>query len=232
MVLDVSAARMRRRLIFADRAEAGGLLAARLQELRLDHPVVFALPRGGVPIGAEVARSLSAPLEVVFARKLGAPQQPELAIGAVAGVSDAPEIVLNRRLIASLGLSEAFILQSAGRELAVIERQRTQYEAVCPRTSVEHPTAIVVDDGVATGMTMQAALRHLRRKQPTRLLAATPVAAREAAAMLQREADAVVLLSVPRRFGSVGGFYRSFTQVSDEEVIALLGACNGRRSSG
>ena len=232
MVLDVSAARMRRRLIFADRAEAGGLLAARLQDLRLDHPVVFALPRGGVPIGAEVARSLSAPLEVVFARKLGAPQQPELAIGAVAGVSDAPEIVLNRRLIASLGLSEAFILQSAGRELAVIERQRAQYEAVRPRTSVEHPTAIVVDDGVATGMTMQAALRHLRRKQPTRLLAATPVAAREAAAMLQREADAAVLLSVPRRFGSVGGFYRSFTQVSDEEVIALLGACNGRHSSG
>jgi len=223
---------MRRRLIFADRAEAGGLLAARLQDLRLDHPVVFALPRGGVPIGAEVARSLSAPLEVVFARKLGAPQQPELAIGAVAGVSDAPEIVLNRRLIASLGLSEAFILQSVGRELAVIERQRAQYEAVRPRTSVEHPTAIVVDDGVATGMTMQAALRHLRRKQPTRLLAATPVAAREAAAMLQREADAAVLLSVPRRFGSVGGFYRSFTQVSDEEVIALLGACNGRHSSG
>ena len=223
---------MRRRLTFADRAEAGGLLAARLQDLRLDHPVVFALPRGGVPIGAEVARSLSAPLEVVFARKLGAPQQPELAIGAVAGVSDAPEIVLNRRLIASLGLSEAFILQSAGRELAVIERQRAQYEAVLPRTRVEHPTAIVVDDGVATGMTMQAALRHLRRQQPTRLLAATPVAAREAAAMLQREADAVVLLSVPRRFGSVGGFYRSFTQVSDEEVIALLGACNGRHSSG
>ena len=232
-MLDVSAARMRRRLIFADRAEAGGLLAARLQDLRLDHPVVFALPRGGVPIGAEVARSLSAPLEVVFARKLGAPQQPELAIGAVAGVSDAPEIVLNRRLIASLGLSEAFILQSAGRELAVIERQRAQYEAVRPRTSVEHPTAIVVDDGVATGMTMhKAALRHLRRKQPTRLLAVTPVAAREAAAMLQREADAAVLLSAPRRFGSVGGFYRSFTQVSDEEVIALLGACNGRHSSG
>jgi putative phosphoribosyl transferase len=223
---------MRRRLIFADRAEAGGLLAARLQDLRLDHPVVFALPRGGVPIGAEVARSLSAPLDVVFARKLGAPQQPELAVGAVAGVIEAPEIVLNRRLIASLGLSEAFILQSAGRELAVIERQRAQYEAVRPRTSVEHPTAIVVDDGVATGMTIKAALRYLRRKQPTRLLAATPVAARPAAAMLQREADAAVLLSVPRRFGSVGGFYRSFTQVSDEEVIALLGACNGRHASG
>jgi putative phosphoribosyl transferase len=218
---------MRRRLIFADRAEAGRLLAVRLQDLSLDRPVVFALPRGGVPIGAEVALSLSAPLEVVFVRKLGAPQQPELAVGAVAGVIDAPEIVLNRQLIASLGLSEEFILQSARRELAVIERQRAQYAAVRPSLGAEHPTAILLDDGVATGMTMQAALRHLRRKQPTRLIAAAPVASREAAAMLHREADAAVFLSVPRRFGSVGGFYRSFTQVSDAEVIALLEARNG-----
>src|SRR5262245_34015180 len=222
---------MRRRLIFADRAEAGGLLAARLKELGLDHPVVFALPRGGVPIGAEVARSLAAPLDIVFARKLGAPQQPELAIGAVAGVMAAPEIVLNRQLIASLGLSEEFISQSAQRELAAIERQRASYAAVRPNFSRERRTAIVVDDGVATGMTMQAALRHLRAAQPTRLIAATPVAAREAAQMLQRETDCAVLLSVPRRFGSVGGFYRSFTQVSDEEVIALLAACNGRSAA-
>jgi putative phosphoribosyl transferase len=222
---------MRRRLMFADRAEAGLLLAAQLKALGLDHPVVFALPRGGVPIGAEVARSLAAPLDLVFARKLGAPQQPELAIGAVAGVIAAPEIVLNRQLIASLGLSEEFILQSAQRELAVIERQRARYAAVRPRLSPEQPTAIVVDDGVATGMTMQAALRHLRSAQPTRLIAATPVAARAAAHMLQREADQAVLLSVPRRFGSVGGFYRSFTQVSDEEVVALLGACNGRSAA-
>ena len=222
---------MRRRLIFADRAEAGAMLARRLQDLGLEHPIVFALPRGGVPIGAQVARALSAPLDVVFARKLGAPQQPELAVGAVAGPSDAPEIVLHRQLIASLGLSEAFLMQSAARELAVIERQRAQYEAVRPRTATGHPTAIVVDDGVATGMTMQAALRHLRRLYPTGLIAATPVAAREAAAMLQQEADAAVLLSVPRRFGSVGGFYRSFSQVSDEDVMALLGACNGRQAS-
>lgn len=207
------------------------MLASRLQDFGLDHPIVYALPRGGVPVGAEVARALSAPLDVVFARKLGAPQQPELAIGAVAGASDAPEIVLHRPLIASLGLSEAFITQSVARELAVIERQRARYEAVRPRTGAGHPTAIVVDDGVATGMTMQAALRHLRRLHPTGLIAATPVAAGEAAAMLRREADAAVFLSVPRRFGSVGGFYRSFGQVSDEDVIALLAACNGRRAS-
>jgi putative phosphoribosyl transferase len=223
---------MRRRVIFADRAEAGRLLAARLQDLKLDCPVVFALPRGGVPIGAEVARALSAPLEVAFARKIGAPQQPELAVGAVAGVPAAPEIVLNSTLIAGLGLSEAFISHSVARELAAIERQRAQYQAVRPDIDVGRATAIVIDDGVATGMTIQAALRHLRSKQPRRLIAAAPVAAAEAAGMLQKEADEVVLMSVPRRFRSVGGFYRSFPQVSDEEVIALLGALNTKAVAG
>jgi putative phosphoribosyl transferase len=219
---------MRRRLMFADRAEAGRLLAARLQDLQLENPVVYALPRGGVPLGAEVARALSAPLDVVFARKIGAPDQPELAVGAVAGVAAAPEIVVYAELARSLALSEAFILDRAARELAVIERQRTQYQAVRPTAIVERATAIVVDDGVATGMTMQAALRYLRGKAPSRLIAATPVAAREAAAMLRREADAAVLLSLPRRFGSVGSFYRAFAQVSDAEVISLLAVANGR----
>ena len=214
--------------MFADRAEAGRLLAARLQDLQLENPVVYALPRGGVPVGAEVARALSAPLDVVFARKIGAPDQPELAVGAVAGVAAAPEIVIYAELARSLALSEAFILDRAARELAVIERQRTQYQAVRPTAVVERATAIVVDDGVATGMTMQAALRYLRGKAPSRLIAATPVAAREAAAMLRREADAVVLLSLPRRFGSVGSFYRAFAQVSDAEVISLLAVANGR----
>jgi putative phosphoribosyl transferase len=214
--------------MFADRAEAGRLLAARLQDLQLENPVVYALPRGGVPLGAEVARALSAPLDVVFARKIGAPDQPELAVGAVAGVAAAPEIVVYAELARSLALSEAFILDRAARELAVIERQRTQYQAVRPTAVVERATAIVVDDGVATGMTMQAALRYLRGKAPSRLIAATPVAAREAAAMLRREADAAVLLSLPRRFGSVGSFYRAFAQVSDAEVISLLAVANGR----
>jgi putative phosphoribosyl transferase len=217
---------MRRRVIFADRAEAGRLLAARLQDLKLDCPVVFALPRGGVPIGAEVARALLAPLDVVFARKIGAPQQPELAVAAVAGAPEVPEIVLNSALIAGLGLSEAFISQSVGRELAAIERQRARYQAVRPSIDLGRRTVIVIDDGVATGMTIQAALRHLRAKQPRRLIAAAPVAASEAASLLQKEADQVVLMSVPRRFRSVGGFYRSFPQVSDEEVIALLGTLN------
>jgi putative phosphoribosyl transferase len=219
---------MRRRVIFADRAEAGRLLAARLQDLKLEAPVVFALPRGGVPIGAEVARVLAAPLDVAFARKIGAPQQPELAVGAVAGAPGAPELVLNGALIAALDLSEEFIAQSAARELATIERQRARYRPVRPVIDMANSTAIVVDDGVATGMTTTAALRHLRARQPRRLIAAAPVAAAEAAALLQTEADEVVLISAPRRFGSVGGFYRSFTQVSEEEAMALLSTANGK----
>jgi len=219
---------MRRRVIFADRAEAGRLLAARLQDLKLEAPVVFALPRGGVPIGAEVARVLAAPLDVAFARKIGAPQQPELAVGAVAGAPGAPELVLNSALIAALDISEEFIAQSAARELATIERQRAQYRPVRPVIDMASSTAIVVDDGVATGMTTTAALRHLRARQPRRLIAAAPVAAAEAAALLQTEADEVVLISAPRRFGSVGGFYRSFTQVSEEEAMALLSTANGK----
>jgi putative phosphoribosyl transferase len=123
-------------------------------------------------------------------------------------------------------LSEAFISQSVGRELAAIERQRARYQAARPSIDLGRRTVIVIDDGVATGMTIQAALRHLRAKQPRRLIAAAPVAASEAASMLQKEADQVVLMSVPRRFRSVGGFYRSFPQVSDEEVMALLGTLN------
>ena len=219
---------MRRRVIFADRAEAGRLLGARLQDLKLEAPVVFALPRGGVPIGAEVARVLAAPLDVAFARKIGAPQQPELAVGAVAGAPGAPELVLNSALIAALDLSEEFIAQSAARELATIERQRARYRPVRPVIDMANSTAIVVDDGVATGMTTTAALRHLRARQPRRLIAAAPVAAAEAAALLQAEADDVVLISAPRRVGSVGGFYRSFTQVSEEEAMALLFTANGK----
>jgi putative phosphoribosyl transferase len=209
---------MRRALIFADRAEAGRLLAERLLAMRLQHPLVLALPRGGVPVGAEIARRLHAPLDVVFVRKLGAPDQPELAVGAVA---DGAEIVLNTELVAMLNLDEDYIAVAAQRELAVIEQRRREWAALRPAVEPAGRALIVVDDGVATGMTMQAALRQLKHRKPARLIAAAPVASREAVAMLRREAD-VVCLSSPRRFGSVGSFYQSFLQVSDEEVAALL----------
>ena len=212
---------MRRRQLFADRAEAGRLLAEPLVAMRLYNPLVLALPRGGVPVGAEIARRLHAPLDVVFVRKLGAPDQPELAVGAVADGAD-PEIVLNTELVAMLDLSEDYIAATAGRELAVIEQRRREWAPLRPAVDAAGRSLIVVDDGVATGMTMQAALRQLKRRQPARLIAAAPVASREAVAMLRREADDVVCLSAPRRFGSVGSFYRSFLQVTDAEVAALL----------
>jgi putative phosphoribosyl transferase len=217
---------MRRKLTFADRAEAGRMLAERLAALRLEAPLVLALPRGGVPVAAEVARALSAPLDVAFVRKIGAPYQPELAVGAVAdGVE--PEIVLNDELVASLGIDADFIAAQARRELASIERRRAEYAPLRARVDPAGRAVIVIDDGVATGMTMQAALRHLKRRKPARLIAAVPVASRDALEMLEREADEVVCLAAPRDFSSVGAFYRDFGQVSDEEVATLLRAANG-----
>jgi putative phosphoribosyl transferase len=218
---------MRRRQLFADRAEAGQLLAERLAVLQLQQPLVLALPRGGVPVAAEIARRLHAPLDVVFVRKLGAPDQPELAVGAVADGSD-PEIVLNDELVALLDLDEDYITAAAKRELAVIEQRRREWAAVRPAVEPAGRAVIVVDDGVATGMTMQAALRQLKRRKPARLIAAAPVASREAVAMLRGEADGVVCLTSPRRFGSVGSFYQSFVQVTDEEVAALLREATAR----
>jgi putative phosphoribosyl transferase len=210
-----------RRRIFADRAEAGQLLGERLAQMQLARPVVLALPRGGVPVAAQIATHLHAPLDVVFVRKLGAPDQPELAVGAVADGSD-PEIVLNTEVVAMLDLNEDYIATAAKRELAVIERRRQEWAPLRPVIDAAGHTVIVVDDGVATGMTMQAALRQQMRRRPARLIAAAPVASREAVAMLEREADGVVCLWSPRNFGSVGAFYRSFVQVTDEEVSTLL----------
>jgi putative phosphoribosyl transferase len=187
----------------------------------LRDPVVLALPRGGVPVGAEIARRLAAPLDVALVRKIGAPGQPELAVGAVADGID-PEIVLNHALVRELGLSGDFFTQPAAHELAAIEQRRRVYAALRPAIDPAGRSLIVVDDGVATGMTMQAALRHLKRRGPSRLIAAVPVAPREAVAMLRREADEVVCLTSPRRFGSVGAFYGDFGQVTDEEVAAML----------
>jgi putative phosphoribosyl transferase len=213
---------MRRRLIFADRIEAGTLLAERVAALRLADPLVLALPRGGVPVGAEIARRLGAPLDVAFVRKLGAPHEPELAIGAVAD-GPSPEIVLNARVVEALQLGADYIEAQARRERAVIERRRREYEGLRPAVNPGGRDIIVVDDGVATGMTMQVALRSVRSLRPGRLVAAMPVASEDALALLRNEADDVVCLSAPRRFLSVGSFYRSFEQVIEEDVARLLG---------
>jgi putative phosphoribosyl transferase len=208
-------------MMFGDRAEAGRLLADRLAEMQLTKPIVLALPRGGVPVGAEIAARLRAPLDVAFVRKIGAPHEPELAVGAIADGAD-PQIVLNLEVVHALGLGEDYIASAAARELAAIEARRREYAGVRPEIDLAGSTTIIVDDGVATGMTMQAALRSVRRQQSERVIAATPVASRDAMALLRGEADDVICLSSPRNFGSVGSFYRVFTQVTDEDVAKLL----------
>jgi putative phosphoribosyl transferase len=208
-------------VIFADRHEAGRLLAARLLRFSDRRPVVLALPRGGVPVGYEIARALGAPLDLVLVRKLGAPGQPELAIGALALGTDA-EIVTDRPLLAALGVTAAALAAITAREREEIERRRKLYLGDRPPAPVEGRTAILVDDGIATGATMRAALAATRKRKPARLVLAVPVAAPDTVARLRAEADEIVCLEAPPAFFAVGQFYRSFAQLEDREVLDLL----------
>lgn len=208
-------------MVFADRGEAGRLLAERLLRLGLERPVVLALPRGGVPVGFAVARALDAPLDLVLVRKIGAPGQPELAVGAVVDGSR-PETVLNRDIVRHLGLSERWIEAAAAAQLAEIERRRRLYFAGRARAPVEGRTVIVVDDGIATGATMQAALHATRRAGPKTLVLAVPVAPPDTLERLRPDCDQIVCLTAPERFMAVGSFYADFTQVEDDEVRDLL----------
>lgn len=208
---------------FADRQEAGRLLAARVAALRLRNPAVYALPRGGVPVAAEVADALHAPLDLVLVRKIGAPGQPELALGAVVD-GDAPETVLNPDIVAATGASEAFIDAARRRELDEIERRRLRYLSGHPRLDPAGRDAVVVDDGIATGATGRAALHALRRRGAARLVLATPVAPAQALRALRDEADEIVCLRQPSPFLGVGAAYQDFHQLADDEVIGLLAA--------
>lgn len=206
---------------FANRNEAGVRLAARLAHLKGEDVVVFALPRGGVPVAAPIARALDAPLDLVLVRKLGTPIQPELAMGAVADAG-APVIVRNEDVIAMARVDEAEFDAVCRRELLEIERRRRLYLGARPHVEAKDRVAIVVDDGVATGATTRAALRAIRTHQPKRLVLATPVAPPEALELLREEADETICLEVHANFGAIGYFYRDFHQLSDDEVIAIL----------
>jgi putative phosphoribosyl transferase len=208
-------------MLFIDRHDAGRRLAERLLALKLKDPVVLALPRGGVPIGSEVARALAAPLDLVLVRKIGAPEQEELAVGAIAD-GDHPELVTDPRLIGLLVVSREYLEATKSAALQEIRRRRRVYLGDRPPVEVVGRTAIVVDDGVATGATMLAALRATRRRGPARLVLAVPVASRDALKRLRREADTVVCLDTPAVFYAVGQFYHAFPQLQDDEVIALL----------
>lgn len=208
--------------IFSDRTEAGHQLAARLQRRALPPPrVVYALPRGGVPVAAEVARALGAPLDLLLVRKIGAPGQPELALAAVVD-GDHPQTVVDEEVRALTGSDDTWIAARARELLPEIERRRRVYLGDRAAPSVRGGTAIVVDDGIATGTSMRAALRALRARQPARVLLAVPVAPADTLAALRAEVDEVECLATPEPFYAVGAHYADFHQVEDDEVVATL----------
>jgi len=208
-------------MAFANRNEAGVRLAAKLGRLKGEDVVVFALPRGGVPVAAPIASALAAPLDLVLVRKLGTPNQPELAMGAIADAGD-PVIVRNEDVIAMARVSEAEFDAACQREVLEIERRRRLYLGSRRHPDARGRIAIVVDDGIATGATTRAALRAIRARRPKWLVLATPVAPLDALDLLREEADETVCLEVHAKFGAIGYFYRDFHQLADDEVIAIL----------
>jgi putative phosphoribosyl transferase len=210
--------------VFNDRDEAGRALAARLADEHLPGPVVvLALPRGGVPVALPVARRLNAPLDLLLVRKIGAPWQSELAVGAVVD-GDHPEVVIDEETSAATGASRAYIDEQAQIEWAEIERRRALYLRGRTPLPVRGATVIVVDDGIATGTTMRAALKALRRRGAARLVLAVPVAPHDTLTRLRREVDRIVCLAEPDPFRAIGLHYRDFEQLSDEAVMAGLDA--------
>lgn len=206
---------------FLDRHEAGRKLAQDLLRYADQRPAVFALPRGGVPIGYEIAKALRAPLDLILVRKIGVPFQPELAAGAVVD-GDEPQVVLNPTVVEPLRLSEAFLKEETDRKLVEIEERRHAYLSGRSRVDPRGTTAIVADDGIATGATIKAALRAIRRREPARLVLAAPVAPPETVEALRQEVDAVHCLETPEFFMAIGIFYENFHQLSDDEVVKLL----------
>jgi putative phosphoribosyl transferase len=206
-------------MVFEDRSDAGRRLADLLTPLAAARPIVLALPRGGVPVAVEVARALDAPLDLLTVRKLGAPQNPELGIGAVAEDGTA---VVDTALARRLGMTQDDFDRILERELRELRRRMERFRDGWPPLDVRGRTVILVDDGLATGLSDLAAVRALRERGAGRIVVAVPVGSRDAVAMLRRAADEVVCHTIPADLVGVGQWYRDFSQVSDEEVLALL----------
>jgi putative phosphoribosyl transferase len=204
---------------FHDRIDAGRVLAERLGAYRGKDVLVLGIPRGGVPVAAEITRRLDAELDVLVSRKLGAPGQPELAIGAV--TANGGEFV-NEEMVAFLGVSPAYLRSVRQEQMDEALRRETRFRGDRPAERIRDRVVILVDDGLATGATMRAAVRSVRKHGPAFLVVAVPVGSREACAALQDEADEVVCPLVPASFGAVGYFYENFEPTEDAEVESIL----------
>lgn len=204
---------------FVDREDAGRRLAHALLPYRDQHPLVMALPRGGVPVGYQVARELGAPLDVVIARKIGAPGQPEFGIGAIApgGIQ-----MLDEHTLRTFGFTRQQLQPAIQRETEELERRERRFRGDLPYPDLVGKTVILVDDGLATGVTARAAIAFLRQRHPGRLVLAVPVGAPETVRALAPLVDDLVCLETPAYFGAVGAWYQHFEQTSDEEALRLL----------
>jgi predicted phosphoribosyltransferase len=206
-------------MIFANRVDAGRRLASALDKFAESDAIVLAIPRGGVVVGYEIARKLNLSLDIVVPRKIGAPHNPELAIGAV---TEDGTIQLNNNLVQYLSVSKDYIEQACEQQRLEITRRLKRYRGDIPYPNLTKRIVIIVDDGVATGATIQAALASIRKKKPALIVVAIPVAPPSIIEDLQKKADRVICLSIPEFFSAVGQFYRNFRQTSDEEVKRLL----------
>jgi len=210
--------------LYRDRVDAGARLAGELEEYRGERPVVLGIPRGGVPVAAEVARRLEGELDVMVARKLGAPGYEELAIGAV--TADGARY-LNTEVMQAVGVDDRYLEQITARQTAEAAKREARFRGPHGAVELGGRTVILVDDGLATGATMRAAARAVRARGPARLIVAVPVGAREAVAALAEDADRVVCPAQPEPFIAIGLHYEDFGQVDDQEVLALLQRMRG-----
>ncbi len=206
-------------MLFEDRCQAGEKLAEKLSPYRGQHPLILAVPRGGVTVAKLIWDNLGGELDLIITRKIGAPYQPELAIGAV--TSDG-FVMINENVVSRLNVNAEYIDKVAGEEQIEIQRRLEMYRGNRPLPDVDNRLVILVDDGVATGYTLLAALRSLKEKEPLKLILAVPVGPPDTFSMLENEVDELVCLEAPPHFAAVGQFYRNFDQVSDAEVSAML----------
>jgi predicted phosphoribosyltransferase len=217
-------------MLFKNRTDAGCRLAEALLKYKDRYPVVLALPRGGVPVAAEVAQTLDAPLDLLLVRKIGVPIQPELAMGAIAD-GEPPSIIRNSDVIEVCGISPEEFEAVCNEERAEIERRRKRYLGNRARAEITGRVAILIDDGIATGATTLAAIRAVRMREPKEIVLAVPVAQLETVKRLHSEVDAIVCLDAPEELGAIGFFYHDFHQVSDDEVIATLKRFPAKKSA-